>query len=202
MLNRRITRRRFIETGSMVATVMGMVPGLVPSVASAAASEPEMSEDGLHYQSWFMESFLELNEDIAGAADQDKHFAIIWELKGCPFCRETHRVNFANDKIRNFITTHFEVLQLNVIGSRPVTDFDGEEISEKQLASKYGIRFTPTIQFFPKSFSGIDAMAAKDREATRLAGYMPPDQFLSMFQYVAEQAYQKKTFQQYLKSAK
>jgi len=28
-----------------------------------------------------------------------------------------------------------------------VTDFDGEVLSEKALAKKYGVRFTPTFQF-------------------------------------------------------
>ena len=43
------------------------------------------------------------------------------------------------------------MLQLNIIGSRKVTDFDGSELSEKALAAKYSVRFTPTFQFFPRT---------------------------------------------------
>ena len=75
----------------------------------------------------------------------------MWELRGCPYCRETHLVNFARPDIEDYVKANFEILQLNIIGARKVTDFDGSEISEKALAAKYGVRFTPTFQFFPES---------------------------------------------------
>ena len=52
---------------------------------------------------------------------------IIWELRGCPYCKQTHLVNFAKAEIESFIQQRFEILQLNIIGSREVTDFDGEK---------------------------------------------------------------------------
>ena len=73
----------------------------------------------------------------------------MWELRGCPYCRETHLVNFAEQEITSYIRANFEVLQLNLIGSRKVIDFDRQELAEKDLAQKYAIRFTPTFQFFP-----------------------------------------------------
>ncbi len=88
----------------------------------------------------------------------------MWELRGCPYCRETHLVNLADSGINNYIRDNFEVLQLKLVGSRVVTDFDRQELSEKDLAQKYGIRFTPTFQFFPPSSSGIEAKAAMARE--------------------------------------
>ena len=87
-----------------------------------------------------------------------KRFAVMWELNGCPYCRETHLVNFARPDIAEFVQENFDILQLNVLGSRKVTDFDGEELGEKQLAAKYGVKFTPTIQFFPTSVDGIKDM--------------------------------------------
>src|SRR5258708_17124638 len=122
------------------------------SIAGArAGAEPVLTEDGLYRQPWFLESFLELGDDLTGAAKAGKRFAIMWELKGCPYCRETHLVNFARPDIEDFIKANFEVLQLNIIGSRTVKDFDRTEVSEKALAGKFRIRFTPTFQFFPAS---------------------------------------------------
>ena len=90
----------------------------------------------------------------------------MWELRGCPYCRETHLINFAKPEIENYIKERFEILQLNIIGSREVTDFDGEKLSEKAFAQKYGVRFTPTFQFFPESAAGLaaeDAARARGR---------------------------------------
>ncbi len=161
-----------------------------------------LTEDGLYRQPWFLESFLELGDDLAGATKAGKRFAIMWELKGCPYCRETHLVNFARPDIEAFIKTNFEVLQLNIIGSRPVKDFDGTEVSEKALAGKYGIRFTPTFQFFPDSAAGLADKPAERREIARAPGYLRPDDFLALFRFVREKGYETKSFRDYLRSAR
>src|SRR5689334_3532016 len=140
------TRRNLIAAGA------GIAAGLILPRAHA---EAVLTEDGLYRQPWFIESFLELGDDLQGAAKAGKRFAIMWELRGCPYCRETHLVNFARPDIEAFVRGNFDILQLNIIGSRKVTDFDGSEISEKALAAKYGIRFTPTFQFFPESATGL-----------------------------------------------
>ena len=84
----------------------------------------------------------------------------MWELRGCPYCKETHLVNFAKPEITNYIQQRFEILQLNIIGSREVTDFDGEKLTEKAFAQKYGVRGVPIFQFFPDSVAGLAREAA------------------------------------------
>jgi len=39
---------------------------------------PAIGEDGMHEQSWFHESFLDLSEDLAEAAANKKRLVIIW----------------------------------------------------------------------------------------------------------------------------
>lgn len=160
-------------------------------------AEAKLGDDGLYKQPWFLESFLILPEDLAEAAAAGKRFAIMWELKGCPYCRETHLVNFADPQIEGFVRETFEVLQLDLLGSRLVTDFDGEELAERDLAAKYAIRFTPTFQFFPPSLEEI-AGAGPEVEVARMPGYFKPDHFLAMFRYVAEQAYDEMSFKEFL----
>jgi thioredoxin-related protein len=170
------------------------------AMATARADEPILTDDGLYKQPWFLESFLDLAEDLDGAQKQGKRFAIAWELRGCPYCKETHLVNFTQPRISDYVKTNFEVLQLNIIGARKVTDFDGEELSEKALALKYGVRFTPTFQFFPETAVGLKALAPPKREVARLPGYLRPDDFLALFRYVREKAYEGKSFREYLKA--
>ena len=123
----------------------------------------------------------------------------MWELRGCPYCRETHLVNLARPDIEDYIKANFEILQLNIIGSRKVTDFDGAEISEKALAAKYGVRFTPTFQFFPEASAGIAEKAPDKREVARAPGYMRPDDFLALFRFVREKGYETKSFRDYVR---
>lgn len=165
----------------------------------ARAEDPAMTDDGLWHQSWFLESFLELSDDLATAGTEGKRFVVMWELKGCPYCKETHFVNFARPDINEFVKSKFTVLQLNLIGSREVTDFDGEKLAERDLAAKYGIRFTPTLQFFPTSIDAAQTQAAK-REVARAQGYLKPDHFLAMFRFVETNAYERGSFRDYLKT--
>ena len=165
-----------------------------------ASAEAMLTEDGFYREPWFLESFLELGDDLAGASEKKKRLAIMWELRGSPYCKETHLVNFAKPEIADFIKDHFDILQLNIIGSREVTDFDGAKLSEKALAQKYGVRYTPTIQFFPDSVAGLAAKLPKDREVNRIQGYLAPAAFLTMFRFVAERAYEKGSLRDYLKA--
>mgnify|MGYP000269701164 CR=1 FL=1 len=193
----KITRRAFTNALMGGATAAASSLSLLKN-GLAAGAEAVLTDDGLHYQPWFLESFLELADDHSTANDSEKHFAIMWELKNCPYCAKTHEVNLADQKISGFIQDNFDVLQLNVIGSRKVIDFDGEELSEKKLAKKYGVRFTPTVQFFPKEFKDLESISPLDREIARLPGYMEPNKFLSIFQYVASETYKIKSLNKYL----
>ena len=184
----KITRRWLLAGAASVAAV------------GARAAEPILTDDGLYRQPWFLESFLDLSDDLDGAAKEGKRFAIMWELKGCPYCKETHFVNFAQPRIADYIKANFEVLQLNIIGSRKVTDFDGTEMSEKELAAKYGVRFTPTIQFFGERAAVLKALPPAKREVTRAPGYLRPDDFLAMFRFVREKAYETKSFRDFVKA--
>ena len=172
----------------------------VAAFGTARAESPILTDDGLYRQSWFLESFLDLSDDLDGAAKEGKRFAIMWELKGCPYCKETHLVNFAQPRIADYIKANFDVLQLNIIGSRKVTDFDGTEMSEKELAAKYGVRFTPTIQFFGERAAALKALPPAKREVARAPGYLRPEDFLAMFRFVREKAYETKSFRDFVKA--
>jgi thioredoxin-related protein len=167
---------------------------------SARADQPILTDDGLYKQPWFLESFLDLADDLDGARKEGKRFAVMWELRGCPYCKETHFVNFAQPRISDYIRSNFEVLQLNIIGSRKVIDFDGQELSEKELARKYDVRFTPTFQFFGEEPAKLKNLAPQKREVARAPGYIRPDDFLALFRYVREKAYEGRTFREFLKA--
>ena len=192
MLSRRVLLASFLA-GPAVAGV-GLIGGRL------AQAEAILADDGLYKQPWFLESFLELADDLAGASEKKKRFAIMWELRGCPYCKETHLVNFAKPEIENFVKDRFEILQLNIIGSREVTDFDGEKLSEKRMAEKYGVRFTPTFQFFPDGVTGLAQKKPREREVARAQGYLEPRHFLALFRFVSERAYEKGSLRDYLKS--
>jgi thioredoxin-related protein len=181
----------------------GLIAGAAACLAlprAVKASELTLNDDGLYTKPWFLESLLDLNDDLKEAAGKGKRLLVMWELKGCPYCKKLHEINLADPAIETFIKERFEVLQLNIIGSREVTDFDGQRLPEKEFARKYGVRYTPTLQFFPETADGLAQKKPADREVARWQGYMEPKPFLSMFRFVADKAYEKSTLTEFLKA--
>lgn len=160
---------------------------------------PELGDDGLYQQPWFEQTFLDLSEDLAEAVQSGRRLVIIWEQRGCPYCKQTHEVNFRIPRVVDYVKSNFFVLQLNMWGDREVTDFDGEVTTEKQLARKWRVLFTPTFQFFPDAPEAALGKPGNLAEVHRLPGYFKPFHFYFQFRYVREKGYESEpSFQRWL----
>lgn len=181
----------------------GFLAGLGGAAAWAAVqpvhAQARLGEDGLYHMDWYLESFLELSEDLAGAAARGKRFAVLWGLRGCPLCRRMHEVHLADPAIAAYVRDNFDIVHLNILGSREVTDFDGSRLPEKAFAERYGVRGTPTLQFFPEAAEGLAARPPGKREVARLAALPDPPAFLTMFRYVRAKGYETGTFEAWLR---
>ncbi|MEE9587055.1 MAG: thioredoxin family protein [Hyphomicrobiaceae bacterium] len=196
-----ISRRAFLGTSLAGAVVgSGAMHPTSGRAAEATAGEPVRGDDGLYKQEWFIDSFLDLKDDLAEAASAGKHFVVLFEQNGCPYCREMHRVNLTKPEIKNYITANFSVLQLDLWGSRRVTDFDGKEMGERELAQRWRITGTPTLVFFPNDPAKVADKSGREVEAWRLLGYWKPFHFLSTFVYVRGGHYENQHFQRFLQA--
>ena len=191
-----ITRRKFGQY-----TLASLAASSLAQVAHAAKDlKPILREDGTYTQSWFLESFLDLKDDLSETHESGKRLAIIWEQVGCSYCRDTHLINFSQPEVRDFVEQHFNIIQVDIHGMRDITDFDGTTLSEKKQAQKNHVRFTPTIQFFPDTLKGVGNKSGKMAEVLRMPGYLKPKSFLALFQFVKEKSYERTNFKSYLKS--
>jgi thioredoxin-related protein len=169
---------------------------LAASSFAVSADSATIGDDGLHKQDWFLDSFLEMSSDLSQAADDGKNLLVLFEQRGCPYCRELHEVNFTRKEITDFIKEHYLVVQLDMFGAREVLDFDGEALEEREVASKWAVNFTPTTLIF--AADNVAAKSVAEAEAFRLPGYLKPFHYLSSLEYVANGIYKQKTFQRYL----
>jgi thioredoxin-related protein len=177
---------------------------IIFNVGSLQAKEDRLpmsvtGEDGMHKQKWFHDSFLDLREDLAEAKASGKRLVIIWEQKGCPYCKRMHEINFRIPRIVKFINDNFVVIQLNLWGDREITDFDGEVTTEKKLSQKWSVIFTPTLQFFPEDSKEVGKISGKKAEVLRIPGYFKPFHFYYLFRYVKANGYKSEpNFQRWL----
>ena len=151
------------------------------------AAAVELGDDGLHKTRWMRDTFKDLSEDLADANAEGKRLVLLFEQRGCVYCTKMHKDVFTVPKIDDYINDNYFVVQLNLHGDIEVTDFDGEALSEKDMARKWGILFTPTILFLPEEVE--DGQSAKDAAVAIMPGAFAPGTTIDMFTWVNEKRY-------------
>ncbi|MFZ1813537.1 MAG: thioredoxin family protein [Rhizobiaceae bacterium] len=181
----------------MNAIIRHVVLALVLLAAPAIAWAGEVGDDGLHKEEWFSETFRDIGEDIAAAKAEGKRLAIIFEQRGCIYCRKLHEAVLSDPEVRDYIKANYMVVQYNMFGDVEVTDLDGEALSEKSAARKWRVTYTPTIMFFPEDVPGNETTA--DRAAVEIMpGAFGKWTTLHMFQWIVEKGYESQEhFQKY-----
>ena len=140
---------------------------------------------------WFADTLLEMPDDVADAAKHGKRVMLYFGQDGCPYCKRLMEVNFRQAPIAAKAKKNLVAIALNIWGDREVKWTDGAVTSEKQLAAKLKVQFTPTLIFLDE----------KGSVALRLNGYLPPHEFEAALDYVAAKMERKKVaFPDYLGS--
>jgi len=166
------------------------------AVLALPALSVEIGDDGLHKQDWFSITFRDIAEDIEEAAAEGKRLAIVYEQRGCIYCRKLHEELLADPEVRDFIKAHFKVVQYNMFGDEEVTDLDGEVLTEKTAARKWGYVFTPTIVFLPEELP--EGKSVAEAAVATMPGAFGKWVFLHMFEWVAQKGYENgEHFQKY-----
>lgn len=140
------------------------------------------------YPSWFMDSFLDLRDDLAEANKAGKRLVLLFVQNGCPYCHALIERNFSQKDIEQIMRKNFDVVMLNLWGDREVTGLDGKQSMEKQFAADLKVQFTPTLLFFN----------AKGQVVLRLNGYLPPHRFKNAIEYVATHQEHKISYRDYM----
>lgn len=164
--------------------LMGLMAALILALP---ASGTELGEDGLHKTDWMRNTFKDLREDLEEANAEGKRLAVIVEQRGCIYCTKMHEEVFPRPEIGDYIRENFFVVQLNLHGDTEVTDFDGEVLSEKAAARKWGLLFTPSVIFLPEEVP--EGETAAQAAVATMPGAFGPQTTLDMFTWVNEKRY-------------
>jgi len=163
---------------------------------AAQAFAVEMGDDGLHKPVWLHATFKDMREDLAEANSQGKRLLIMFEQRGCIYCTKMHEEVFPDPAIDALLKDRYFVVQMNLFGDEEVTDFDGTTLSEKDMAVRWGVVFTPTLLFMP-------AKAPEGGTAAQAAVVTMPGAFgkfttLNLLTWVLEKGYEgDEHFQKY-----
>ncbi len=153
------------------------------TISSASAAEKTVGKviGGQQHRApdWFKETFLDFKEDAAEAAAEGKHAMIFFDLAGCPYCARMMAESV--EPQRALIEPYFNSIAIDIKGAREVSTDGENQMTEKQLATKMAIRFTPTIVFLDENAKPV----------FRINGFWNASQFRIALKFVRTKAYKK-----------
>ena len=137
---------------------------------------------------WFMQSFLDLRDDVKEATKAGRRLIIYFHQDGCPYCAKMLRDNFGQKEIADKARKYFDVIAINIWGDREVVDLAGKAMTEKVFASSLRVQFTPSMLLLDE----------RGEPALRLNGYIPPHKFSAALDFVGQHRERKGSFADYL----
>lgn len=181
---------QFLLTYIMVVACM-----MLNQYASASETEAGFPDqpllEPLVLPDWFKLSFLDLRDDLHDAIVNKRGLILYFGRHDCPYCKAQLEKNWGQPDIVTYTRAHFDVVAIDVLGNRLVTDFNGKEYTEKEFAVTKQAQFTPSLFFYDN----------RGRLALKLAGYRPPYQFRAALEYVADHHQLEGSFRSYLARA-
>lgn len=161
--------------------------GALALMMALPATAAELGDDGLHKQPWMRDTFKDLREDLGEANAEGKRLVLFFEQRGCIYCSKMHEEVFSDPEVSNYIDENYFVVQLNLHGDIEVTDFDGEALSEKDMARKWRVMFTPSVVFLPEEVP--EGQNALEASVAVMPGAFAKGTSLDMFTWVEEKRY-------------
>ncbi len=106
----------------------------------------------------------------------------------CGWCKKMDEEVYADPKVKEYLTKNFVTVKVNAEAEGTI-HYKGNVYSPAQLAAAFGVTGYPATLFLKEDGDPI----------TLLPGYMEAPMFIHVLSFVAENQYEKKQFDQYLK---
>ncbi len=143
--------------------------------------------------SWLKQSFLDIQEDIDEAKEENKHVMLFLSLDFCPYCTKMLKDNFYNEnETQKYIKKHFDVIGINIKGDKEITLDENTTMSESEYAKHLKVQYTPTIIFFDQN----------NKIVVRINGYRSTKNFKNILQFVNDKKYLIMSLEDYLEKVK
>jgi thioredoxin-related protein len=118
------------------------------ALLAPGAFAAEAPRDAMQY--FFQQGFNNLPDEVA-TAKQDglQGILIMFMAEDCPWCRKMEANVLSQPAVQDYYRKHFRLLQMDVNGDVPMTDFNGQEMPQREFAFKHNrVRATPVFAFF------------------------------------------------------
>lgn len=181
----------FLTSASFLLLLAGATAAIAQSTTHSDSGERGqfLGAAETYYPDWFKTSFLELEDDVAEAAEAGKRLMILFHQDNCPYCNAFVEKNLAQKDIESTLKEKFDVIEINMWGDREVASVKGNIYTEKTFAAALNVQFTPTVLFLTET----------GELSLRVNGYYDPDQFRLALDFVTQKMEKTTTFDEYVR---
>lgn len=143
-------------------------------------------DDNLELISWNT-----FDAGLKKAKAEKKYMFIDFYTEWCTYCKKLDATTYKDKRVYKYLNENFISIKVNAESDKKVT-FDGKKMTERELAASFGVNSYPTMFF----------MLTEKEPIGNLPGYLSPDDFFVVANYVGSDAYKKKSIEEYKKSFK
>ncbi|MGB0723171.1 MAG: thioredoxin fold domain-containing protein [Gammaproteobacteria bacterium] len=177
----------------MLAMGLALIIAALPMLAHAEFGDPEgwnpNPEERTVYPDWFVDSFLDLPEDLANARTEGKKgIMVVFSMPFCSHCKQLIKTTFADETIVAKLRRDFDAVHVDLFSDAEMVSPKGEPMRVKEFGKREGADFTPAIYFYD-----LDG-----NRMLRVIGYQPPDRFSHILSYLSEGHYRESRLRDYL----
>lgn len=184
MIKTFLTRVAQRHVGQAVLPAVILLAFSIPAISSV----PPTPREAMEY--FFHQSFNNLQEEAELAREEGKiGILVMFNDPDCPWCKKMKATVLNQVPVQEFYRKHFRILHLDTRGDTMMTNFQGEEIAEKDFALlTHRVRATPVFMFFDLDGN----VTLKYTGATRSV-----DEFLWMGEFILNGEYKNTKFSRY-----
>lgn len=170
---------------------------LLLSAKENTAATAEKKTEIRDASTFFDESLNDMQEEKETATDEGKKgILLMFEMDECPFCARMKKTVLNRGKVQDYFREHFRILTVDIEGDLELTDFAGNDTTQKEFSLKqFRVRATPVFQFL--DLEGKPIKNGRLTGATRDA-----NEFMMLGQYIVEGENENMPFVRYKRNQK
>lgn len=132
-------------------------------------------------------NWLSYTEGLALAENENKYVLIYFYTDWCSWCKKMDKEVFSDKEIIETMSQNYVSIRINTEAESKVVE-NGKEITERELAKLYQVSGVPAIWF----------LESDRKRIAPLPGYVAPQQFKIVLNYIGEGWYKSISFEEYL----
>ncbi|KAA3659584.1 MAG: DUF255 domain-containing protein [Calditrichaeota bacterium] len=135
--------------------------------------------------------WVSFEEAITRAAKENKHIVVDFYTDWCKWCKVMDEQTYKNSEVVTYGNEKFLFAKINA-ESNTMVSYRGQQFTCRQLTAALGIRGYPATVF----------MNEKGEFITKISGFIQPDQFMPILEFLDGKYYDKMSFDDFMKTRK